>query len=725
MSNIVDWVYATFDVCERVDLMKSIRLESLMKKIRGKAQWRGSANSAGLKSKIQLDPRRSIGARLFLYFFAVILIVVSVVGGVSYWQSLRLIEGQVTDSKEMTAQQAGEKLEMVLAKYEDVAFQISVAQELREIERTYLRNEKDVLGQLDARTNLTAILNAPTYSDDAIAGISLYPADPDSNLPALTTFNMPMQYPEETPWFQKALELDGRGFWVATEPLGPSGLSYEPALGYARLVRSPNTMTPLYVLIIEVKESLIQNVVGNALGDGGSVYLLDEEGRILSSPQQEDITTVFGLGFDHIQAGGVHPLEGEAQLVVHSSLEKMGWHLVGTQPFAPLVAGANQILILTILMIFLGAVLAVLIGILMARRIGGPIQHISVLMARAENGDLTVEAPHRERKDEIGLLANSFQSMVSHIRSLVKETHQSVEEVLKTAAELGEASRRTANSAKEIAVATEQIAMGSSNVASEAERVTDVAGTLGERMEETVQAYEQMAVAADDVRKSSEQGTSYMKNLSEKTSETEQLTQSMIRKVEDLQKSTDSIRDILAMLDDIAKQTNILSLNATIEAARAGEAGRGFMVVADEIRKLADQSKQSIGTVGEITNRIRTEIEETVQLMEQAHPMFQEQIASVKESNEIFISVNDRMNDFVKQLDSISEAVQQLEATQQTLSEAMTSVSAVAQQSSAATEEVASLSTEQLHVGDALVGLAGRLNHVSQRLKETINKFQL
>ncbi|HZG57110.1 methyl-accepting chemotaxis protein, partial [Paenibacillus sp.] len=273
--------------------------------------------------------------------------------------------------------------------------------------------------------------------------------------------------------------------------------------------------------------------------------------------------------------------------------------------------------------------------------------------------------------------------------------------------------------------ATEQIAIGASNVAVEAEKVTDVTSVMGNKMVVAMQANEQMAAAAADIRHSSQQGAEYMNELSAKTAETERLTQSMVNKVEDLQKSTRSIREILALLNNITKQTNILSLNATIEAARAGEAGRGFMVVADEIRKLADQSKQSIETVGGITDRIRAEIDETVGLMGQAYPLFQEQIASVKQSNEIFLSVNDRMGEFVGQLDGVSEAIRQLEATQRTLSDAMASVSAVAQQSSATTEQVASLSADQLQVGESLVGLAGRLEDVSVRLRDTLNQFRL
>jgi methyl-accepting chemotaxis protein len=175
----------------------------------------------------------------------------------------------------------------------------------------------------------------------------------------------------------------------------------------------------------------------------------------------------------------------------------------------------------------------------------------------------------------------------------------------------------------------------------------------------------------------------------------------------------------------MTKQTNILSLNATIEASRAGAAGKGFMVVADEIRNLAEQSKRSIEVVGQITDTVQKEIDETVEVLSTAYPLFQAQIHSVKEANQIFTTVNNQMSGFIISLDNATGSIQQLNQTQSILSEAMANVSAVAEESSATSEEVASLSSEQLSIGEGLVRLSGQLENVSAQLKETLNKFTI
>jgi methyl-accepting chemotaxis protein len=387
-----------------------------------------------------------------------------------------------------------------------------------------------------------------------------------------------------------------------------------------------------------------------------------------------------------------------------------------------LVADAQRIWTFTIVIALVAALLAVVIGFFLARMIGRPLAELSSLMKEGENGNLKVRTSI-SRRDEIGQLGNSFNQMMDKITLLVRQTNDSAREVLEKAAELLEASKKTALSAKEISVATEEIAEGASTLATEAERGNDLTNHIGVQMRAVVDANIAMGRSAADVRKASDQGIAYMANLITKTSSTEEMTRSMAEKVNRLKESTSSIRKILDMLNDIARQTNILSLNATIEAARAGAAGKGFMVVADEIRKLADQSRQSIDVVGRITETIQAGIEEAVQALSEAYPLFKEQIDSVREADLIFQNVQSHMESFIRQLDGVTESIQQLEQSQKALSEAMGNVSAVSQESSATSEEVASLTSEQLSVSQSLVALAERLEALSNNLRESLSKF--
>jgi len=399
-----------------------------------------------------------------------------------------------------------------------------------------------------------------------------------------------------------------------------------------------------------------------------------------------------------------------------------GWQLVGNIPVSFLVKDAKAISNLTWLMSLIAALIAGGIGAIVMLSVGRPLSQLRTLMNEGERGNLTVRSTIR-KKDEIGQVSDSFNRMMEEITGLVRQTNLSAQEVLATAASLSDASRKTAGAAKEIAVATEEIANGATNLAVEAEKGSDLTVQIGTQVQSVIDANVEMGQSANEVEEAGRTGSVYMDNLIQKTGQTEEMTRSMVEKVDKLQESTGSIRKILDVLGNITKQTNILSLNATIEAARAGAAGKGFMVVADEIRKLADQSRESISVVGGIVEKISSEIEETVSVLSEAYPIFQEQIDSVREANQIFVTVQDNMSGFINRLSSGTDSVRQLEGAQSTLALAMSNVSAVAEEASATSEEVASLSNEQLSISDGLVQLSSNLEAVSGKLRESLSRF--
>lgn len=417
--------------------------------------------------------------------------------------------------------------------------------------------------------------------------------------------------------------------------------------------------------------------------------------------------------------------KGVPVLAAYHTFEWMDWKFVATLPVDTLDEDVSVIGSVTMIIVLLSGIIAIAISIVVIKTVANPLVMLRNLMVKGASGNLTVRSPINKRADEIGQLSDSFNEMMTQITNLAKQTTLSADEVLLTATDLTDASKKTAIAAKEISVATEEIANGATSLAVEAEKGSDLTNQMNSQMKEVISSNGQMTQSAIEVENASKQGTAYMNQLIQKTGMAEDKTRAMVEKVDALKESTGSIVKILDVLNNLTKQTNILSLNATIEAARAGAAGKSFMVVADEIRKLADQSRQSIDVVGQITAKIQGEIEETVGVMSDAYPIFQDQITSVKEANQIFLSVQGQMSQFVESLELTTRSIGDLDRSQSVLSDAMTSVSAVAEQSSATSEEVASLSSEQLSISDGLVKLSDKLDSVSRGLKESLSKFQI
>jgi len=671
-----------------------------------------------------INPFRSVGMKLFLIFFVCILLFVLVMGITSYRTSSSIIQSKVTETTEEMIVQLSEKQDMMFEQYESLTLQFVVDQNLNNLIKSLYNGNLSAYDRFQIEQNITSKLNGLKNSNQHLKAIHLY-SEKGEKISSTVT---PSANVAEEDWFKATVEGDGRVVWHDTKPEGYSG--GEPAYGVSRLIKSTFYDGITYVLFLEIYQDVLSNEFGKIkMGDTGRIYIINPNNIYIASRVEEEIGTeaTFRLSDEErAMDSGSKIIDSESgkKLVVFDKSDLTGWYTVGEVPVAELLKETNKIWQMTVLMSALAAVLAVLIGFWLARMIGGPLSQLRNLMKAGESGNLRVRTSFR-RSDEIGQVGESFNQMMEQITLLVKQTNQSAQEVLSTASELSEASKKTATSAREIAVATEEIANGATSLAVESEKGNELMQNMSTKMKHVVDSNMNMGVSAAEVQSSSQKGTAYMEELIQKTNATEEMTRSMVEKVDRLKESTGSIRQILEVLTNLAKQTNILSLNAAIEAARAGAAGKGFMVVADEIRKLADQSRQSIEVVGQITDTIQKEIDETVSVLSNAYPLFQEQIASVKEADTIFRKVQEDMDGFIAKLDEVSESIRQLDESQLVLADAMSNVSAVAEESSATSQEVASLSAEQLGISDGLVKLSDKLEKLSNSLKESLSKFKI
>lgn len=485
-----------------------------------------------------------------------------------------------------------------------------------------------------------------------------------------------------------------------------------------------------YIIMIVMKNALLEEAFASVkLGDGSRIQLVTPDGTVVASTDQKDEGKPSEFTFikeskKNNTSLDVKDSNGKPILAVFNPMMRADWKLTGVVPTDELVKEARPILLTTFIAAAGAALLAIFIGIWMVRMIARPLARLKNLMVQGAGGDLSVRTEYVS-KDEIGQLSASFNLMMERITELVSQTTETARDVLETAGELGEASRKTAISAKEIAAATEEIAGGAGSLALEAERGNELTDVIATQMQTVISANSEMDEAARGVGEASAQGAKQLTDLLDQTSRTGEKTSALVERVNHLKETVFSVIKVLDVMKSITQQTNILSLNATIEAARAGEAGKGFMVVAGEVRQLADQSKQSIALVAGITDKIIMEMNETEAVLSEVAPLFKEQISSVKSTSDIFVSVKGQMDEFITSLESVTTAISSLNHSQVVLSEAMGNVSAVAEQSSATSEEVASLSNEQQSVSDQLVSLSGKLESASGQLKDKLSLFTI
>jgi len=686
---------------------------------------------------------KSVGVKLFIVFLASIALFASAVGLFAYNASKTLIRDEVGKFSTSTTIETADKLRMVYQNYAKLMLRIMTEPQFKDAKLAY-EDETDPALKNEAMTEYSKLLQATANTDKYVKSIKLI--NPDGKLSSSVGSQL-MDASElkgseknrtrdhnfdytEIDWFQSAMEKNGDIVWIPTRLKGmvDDGVG-KPSFGLARLVKDTVNGEPDYVLLIEVHYGAIEDMMQTLkMDEGSSKLVVDGDNAVIYSNDMEQVSGMSPLDnpvTDGAMNGAVEAVDGGMSFLVSyaRSFEGNDWTVVTSIPVEQLTKNASVILEVLMLTLAAGFIFAVLIGVYLIFTVGRPIKRMQALMERGEKGELSVRSDIR-RRDEIGQLAGSFNNMMERIMHLVKQVDASVMRVKTNADEVNVLSKSNAAIAKEVSSSMEQIANGSTELAVQAESGYESVGVIKDKMADAVNANRRMGWAAHQVLEISNIGVSNMSVLVEKTQEWEQKTQIMFRKVDALKQSTSSIHHILDMLGKITSQTNILSLNASIEAARAGEAGKGFMVVANEIRKLADQSRESIAVVSTITQTIEEEAEDTIQVIQEVKPLFEQQLHSVDATEGILKKVQHEMGLFIEQLNDATASIEQLDRSQQKVADSITSVSAVAQEASAATQEVASLTAQQLTGNDDLLQLAMQLKDLSDSLEASLHKFR-
>ncbi|KTD84542.1 methyl-accepting chemotaxis protein [Paenibacillus etheri] len=682
------------------------------------------------KRRFQLHPSKSIGVRLFLIFFVSTMVLVLSLGYTSYSVAEHTIETNALSANQQTVVQTAEKFDVELLRYEDGLGRILYNNEIQNALKqgnnpTTSNEERKVLSN-----QISAELNDWLTASNGVEAVYLIPMN--EGLPissAGTKDNAFIESFRESSWF-KQLEEKPQSVWIPRELQGQEG----NASGVFHLAKSiaGDSKSSGYIVVSDIRISELENQLRKVdLGTSSYMQLLTNKDELIASSQQVGTDTYLNLGGTLLgglqNTAGSLPTKdekGKSILAVYGTLETSGWRLLGVVPAENLTKDALRILKTTYLIVAIAAVIAILIGYWMVRMVSRPLTRLKNLMSEGAEGNLGVRTNITSR-DEIGQLSSSFNMMMERITELVIHTNETARKVLETADELSGVSRKTADAAMDIAAATEEIAGGAGSLALEADRGNELTGQISVQMELVNSATHEMDHTAHSIGELSEGGFNRLKELLNETNRTGLKTNQLVMKVNELTETASSVMKVLNVLQNITQQTNILSLNATIEAARAGEAGRGFMVVADEIRQLADQSKESIAVVAEITDTVMKDMNETVVVLSEVAPLFNQQMSSVQSTSDIFVSVQDQMLHFIARLNAVTVSMDSLSQSQKVLSDSMSNVSSIAEESSAASQEVASLSGEQQSVSDHLVELSLKLEDASLQLKEKLSKFSV
>ncbi|WP_310832390.1 methyl-accepting chemotaxis protein [Paenibacillus pedocola] len=674
---------------------------------------------------------QSVGVKLFIILFSTILLLSSVLGLTSYYAAKGIITDEVAAASSQAIVQAADKLDFLFDEYEALSRQFAVDAVLKADLEAVNNPATGTVAKVGAEDRIRRKLDGVKGSDERLMAIRLVSRSlvdvesyKSSGISAIRS---------DEGVVARLKELDdakGNPVWFPVRAKGFFDSYSESSMTMGRLLRNIQNPDAEYYMLIEIKGSALTDVLSNLhIGEKGEIRILDPAGNIVYGTDNEllgkssyiKVGAGQAAGEEHSFTAGNE--QGASQLVVYQPLATADWTILGYAPVSDFTKSADRLLYITLSVVLAAALIALLIGYILVRLIGRPLGKLASLMEEGERGNLQVRTNFKGQ-DEIGRVGHSFNRMMEQISLLAGQSGLSATEVLATSEQLVKASGATSTHAREVAAATGEIADGAASLAAEAESSNRNVELMGGKMNEVAKINSIMDNSAERVIAVSDQGTELMKKLVTQSESTMRMMELIQENSAMLQESTHLIRSILSPMIAVNKQTNILALNASIEAVRAGAAGRGFIVIADEIRGLANQSNESIQSVSRITEEISRHIDNTVKVVSEAGPLFREQITSVRESSVIFESVRGEMEEFLGLISQSSVSVSELNEFQRQLGESMASVISVVQQTSASTQEVASMSSQQFIVSEELVALSAKLEELSENLQQSLVSFQ-
>lgn len=520
------------------------------------------------------------------------------------------------------------------------------------------------------------------------------------------------------------------------------------AFAYYRKMMKNDTMLVMDINMQEVKDLLVDM----DMGEGSIRALISSDGREIGveadkiSIDPDDFTVTaeyYGLGTEEhggqyfvgqtfyeetkeSKVSGFSTVEvnGKAYFYFYSPVGTTGIMLCALVPQSNLLAEARTIAYITAGLVVMAGLIALGLGSMIALSIRKTLQDTVNGLKKVEEGDLTIQFATK-RKDEFKQLTNSMNQMLGGIRGLIQDTSDFGETVNTMSGNLAEKTVDINESMQQVLMAVEEVAEGTQNQATETENSNQKMISLVENLTDISAQTETMQEMADNVMRSVEDGNRIMEVLNEKSDTTVEITKELSEEIAEVAKRSKEIQGIIGVINGIAEQTNLLSLNASIEAARAGEAGRGFSVVAEEIRKLAEQSKESANQIKLIVVGITETTNKTSRSAKITESMMQEQVEALKDTISIFKDINGATTELVDKLHAAGTSMNQIMAEKEDVADSLQNIAAISEQAAASVQEINATLSEEMMTITHLAEDAENLKEQMEVMNSSMEKFKV
>ena len=375
-------------------------------------------------------------------------------------------------------------------------------------------------------------------------------------------------------------------------------------------------------------------------------------------------------------------------------------------------------------------VLLVFFGIYMGKKIGHPIQLMAQRVNTLATGDFRIVTSAEiealmERPDEIGQISRAVRELRANVSKLMKTIMESSEYVASASEELTASAEQSASVSGQVADSIIKVA---ESCGEQLTAVNHAGGQTNELASHMNEFQESITSAHRTVQSASETASTGSKEVGKAVEEMhfiETAVGESAQVIAGLGEESKKIGTIVDTISEIAAQTNLLALNAAIEAARAGEHGRGFAVVADEVRKLAEQSQDAAGRIAELIGAIQRAASQAVAAMETGTEQVKSGTGAVTKAGDTFQQIADMVNQVADASGRMSQTVQELAGGTAQISRAVQTIDEMSRKVSGESETVSAATEEQTSTMNEIANASRSLAEMAQKLQEAAARFQI
>ncbi len=467
-----------------------------------------------------------------------------------------------------------------------------------------------------------------------------------------------------------------------------------------------------------------------------STYLTDEEKRLVNEADSllEKANTAIAKLEKIIAAKNMDELILFSTNELYQSIDPISNKIselvdlqieVARQEYLAAQKNYDFIRLVTLSALSAGLLISVLAGLLVLASLYTQIKLIQNSIQKDSNGNVSIKLITVKSNDELGQLSRSLNEVIERIQGFIRSTSQSAETVAAMSEELTATTEQSAQAVSQVASIVSEVAQGAEKQVNAVSSANKAIQQISIDIQQVADSSNQMDRASTKTASATEVGTESIVKAVDQMMVVEKTVGATVGVIQRLGERSKQIGLIVKTISDIAAQTNLLALNAAIEAARAGEQGRGFAVVADEVRKLAEQSQGAVQQVSEIILEVQAGTQEAVNAILNGNEQVKIGSDVVSIAGQSFRDIAALVRETSNQVKSISASIQQVAIGSEQIVQSIKEVDEVTNTTAQQLQTIAAATEEETASGEEIAASSQALAKMAEELQQSVYTFSL